>query len=209
MTKFLDITGERYHRLVGIQRVESRKGQTYWLFQCDCGTQTTACLGAVRAGEIKSCGCQRGITNRAIRTTHGMRHSAPYVIWCSMKARCLNPKNTRFADYGGRGIEICDRWMKFENFWGDMGPTWTEGLTIERSDVNGNYEPRNCHWATWSEQNSNKRSFARVSFRGQLYTIKALADAVGVNADNFRYRLKSGRSVEEAIALCRSGKWRR
>jgi hypothetical protein len=93
------------------------------------------------------------------RTTHGQSRTPEYKVWASMWQRCTNPKNVRYGRYGGRGIGICERWEKFENFFADMGLRPSNGHSIDRKDNEGNYEPSNCHWATRSEQQNNKSGY--------------------------------------------------
>lgn len=119
---------------------------------CECGERTTALLAHLRSGATTSCGCNA----RTHGHTRGGR-SPTYICWMAMRARCANPKDPGFGYYGGRGITVCDRWRgSFENFLADMGER-PEGLTLDRVDNSGNYEPGNCRWATWSEQNLNRR----------------------------------------------------
>jgi hypothetical protein len=135
--------------------------------------------------------------------THGLSYSAEYKIWVSMHQRCCNPNTKQFKDYGERGIFVCARWSKFENFIVDMGFRRSKNLTLERIDNNGPYAPWNCKWATRKEQANNQRTRSKsermVIFRGELITISELCRRTGHKHSTITKRLNSGKSVEEAI----------
>ena len=125
--------------------------------QCECGTIKEVLYTYIKNGRSKSCGCEQRNVWKTINTKHNKTKTAEYRTWCNMKTRCYNPKYKQWKDYGGRGIKVCKEWLEsFEQFYIDMGPR-PFGKTLDRIDVNGNYEPSNCRWATSTEQNQNKR----------------------------------------------------
>lgn len=159
--EFEDITGQRFGRLTALAPTRSASGRFCWLWRCDCGKETVARSGPVRAGQMQSCGCFRIERVRAAITTHGASRTPEYDCWIAMFQRCYNPKNPMFKYYGGRGIEVCERWHKFENFLADMGRRPAGRYSIERIDNDGNYEPRNCKWIPQGEQAKNTRKQKR------------------------------------------------
>lgn len=163
MGKYVDITGQKYERLTAIRDVgsDSRKGHV-WLCKCDCGNFVNVPSNKLRRKHTKSCGCLKWDLNIERSTTHGQgnktNRTAEYRAWAAMKTRCYNPKIIHFEHYGGRGITVCDRWLNsFENFLADMGERPSSKHTLDRKEVNGNYSPENCCWATKTEQSRNQR----------------------------------------------------
>lgn len=159
MSKVKDLSGQIFDRLTVISRTGSdKRGHSIFKCKCICGAEIETLGNSLLTGRTCSCGCKNRDKLRELSTKHGKAYTSTYQTWINIKDRCLNEKNKAFKYYGGRGISVCESWLQsFENFLKDMGDK-PEGLTIERLDVNGNYEPSNCKWATWDEQRKNKRS---------------------------------------------------
>lgn len=152
MPKLLDLTGHKYGLLTPLEY----KGGSYWLCRCDCGETALVTAGRMRSGNTTSCGCHKRSVLGLSTTKHGKTGTRVHRIWKGMRNRCNNEATPRYKDYGGRGIRVCARWDSFENFYADMGDP-PEGLTLDREDNDGDYEPSNCRWATQAEQQANKR----------------------------------------------------
>jgi len=154
---YKDLMSQRFGRLVAIGKEgRNERREIVWLCLCDCGGLVKVGSSRLRGGYTQSCGCLQKDTSRKENTTHGKSYTRIYSIWRTMLTRCNNSSHESYLNYGARGIQVCERWKIFENFLADMGEP-PDGLTLDRIDVNGNYEPGNCQWATWIEQNNNKR----------------------------------------------------
>lgn len=165
--RYADLTNKRFGRLfvVGISHVTDGKKRAYWQTWCDCGMEKNIRADHLTSGVVQSCGCMRKERAAAASTlaclTHGMTGTQTYRSWSGMVQRCTNSKNPKYPDYGGRGVKVCERWLSFDNFLADMGAS-PQGYSIDRIDVNGNYEPSNCRWASAKTQRSNRRDSAKV-----------------------------------------------
>lgn len=162
MGTIADLTGRKFRMLTvislsGIRVSSGGQRRREWLCKCECGNEKPISGPCLLSGKTVSCGCYR--RTRGIK--HGMEQTPEYAVWLSMKQRCLDPKNKKYAGYGGRGIRVCDRWLDFANFIADMGRRPPGRMTIERLDNERGYEPGNCKWATYGEQSKNQRKTAR------------------------------------------------
>lgn len=165
MSAVKDLTGRRFGRLVVIGRAESTKeGRARWVCLCDCGKTSVKIGKSLLNGHCKSCGCGEYENRVNNVTSHRLSGTRLYHIWKAMKQRCYYPKHKDYHNYGGRGITVCEEWRKdyvsFHNWAISHG--YKENLSIDRIDVNGNYEPGNCKWSTAREQRLNQRPRKRV-----------------------------------------------
>ena len=156
-----DLAGRVFGELTVISRSYKDKWRVWWwLCKCSCGNETIKCNKALRKGDVVSCGCISVKLRIKNKTKHGHAVSGEvtglYKSWMDAKQRCINPNITRYSAYGGKGIKVCERWQSFDNFLEDMGDSWKPGLTLDRINNDGNYEPGNCQWIS-REENSRKQ----------------------------------------------------
>jgi hypothetical protein len=161
MRRFIDLTGRRFGRWVVIKKHPERQrypGCVFilWLCRCDCGTERPVIGNSLRQGTSTNCGCLKRENFIKRVTMHGMSKTAIYAVWKAMRQRCSNPNHPEYVNYGARGVCVCQRWESFELFYSDVGDP-PAGLTLDRRNNDGNYEPGNWRWATRSEQNTNRR----------------------------------------------------
>lgn len=183
--RYVDLIGKRFGRwtVTAIHaeryRSDGHHCLVLWLCRCDCGTERVVIGSHLRRGKSTNCGCVR--REKGCYTTHGQcrggKRCRAYRIWNGILQRCLNPNNTSYANYGGRGITVCEEWLSFENFFADMGDP-PDGLSIDRIDNDGPYAPWNCRWATRAVQRANQRPPKRKRRRASVAEIRAYADSL-------------------------------
>ena len=181
------------------------KGKRFYNCQCTCGKVIKISKGNLK--RTHSCGCYRKEWAKRKLTTHGLRRSRFYKIWCEMKYRCTNPRSNSYLDYGGRGISVCDRWKRFEYFLEDMFYSYIEhcvkfgakNTTIDRKDVNSGYSLYNCKWSTMKEQLNNTRRNHYIEHNGKSQSLKMWSEELDLNYYTLKTRLSRGWSFEEAI----------
>ena len=196
----LELAGQRFGRLLALERVKRPgKPDWFWICECVCGRRVTRRGSALRRGDAVSCGCARAITN----TTHGLTRVGnivpEYKAWRAMLRRCHNQHHRQYADYGGRGIRVCERWHEFHNFVADMGPRPSAKHSIDRIDNDRGYEPGNCRWATSAQQMRNQRYNRWLIVRGQRMILADAATLLGVCPATVLRRARRG-SAE--VELC-------
>lgn len=130
---------------------------THWQCRCECGTARIVFIGSLNSGISQSCGCLKRELSSARRLKHGLTDTAEHVAWMQMRRRCESPTATQYAHYGGRGIQVCERWSEFKNFLADLGPRPSASHSLDRIDPEGHYEPSNCRWADREQQSQNRR----------------------------------------------------
>ncbi len=207
----LDEIGNIYNRLT-VSSFFGRTSNGTYIYNCVCicGNSTTVNINSLRTGQTKSCGClKKELIDSKPFKTHGLTKTPEYKSWTGIKERCYNKNNSRYADWGGRGIKMCQRWFdSFENFLEDMGKKPTRLHSIERVDYDGDYCPENCKWATPAEQNSNKRNNLRFEYNGKLLTIKDLAKINGIKDRILYQRLHIYKMPLEKAILKNTKQWK-
>lgn len=195
-----DITGQRFGRLTALMPVGQTASREWrWSCRCDCGSERIVTGALLRLGRTVSCGCYRDERALAVNTKHGKSQTRTFRIWRCMRDRCSNPKNASFNRYGARGISVCPEWAtSFATFLADMGEC-PRGLSIERNDNDGNYEPGNCRWATAQEQQGNTSRTRFIEAFGERLPLSEWARRSGISAYTIANRLQRGLSPTEAL----------
>lgn len=190
-----DLVGKKYGKLTVISRAENTSsGKTRWICKCDCGKVKSKPVAGydLKNGKVRSCGCLYKESNRDHRnTTHGMTGTRLWRIWAGMKRRCK-------VDPNYQHVSVCDEWHDFDHFkdWA-YSHGYNDHLTLDRIDNSGNYEPSNCRWATYKEQENNRSNNRRVIVNGVEKTLAQWADETGIAAATLGFRLKSGWPTED------------
>ena len=192
--KLIDHTGQRFGKLFVVGKSDKKKGKytgAFWECKCDCGNVVIVPGSSLRSGETRSCGCLRKAMVGELKRTHGMCRTRIYRIWQAMIKRCCSPGYERYSEYGGRGISVCDEWRNdFLSFYNwSMENGYSDELTIDRIEVNGNYEPENCRWATYKEQGNNTRRNHYITFDGETHTMCEWAKIKGMKYQTLAARI--------------------
>lgn len=209
MGKLIDLTGQRFGRLTVIEKSPSRRGdKTWWSCKCDCGSTLEVWSVYLRNGTTKSCGCLNREMCSARLKAYRKRNGADgrsktrlHSIWAGMKERCLSPGSHAYALYGGRGITVCDEWRNSFDAFRDWALThgYSEDLSIDRIDVDGDYCPENCRWADAITQSNNTRCNHMLTYSGRTMSVSRWAVEIGISRGTLVSRLSAGWSVQQAI----------
>lgn len=198
--------GVTKHFLTSIREIMmSLKEERRLIVECICGKQFTMNLNRWWRGTQESCGCK---FNAKTNLQHGMSGTKIHRRWRSMIQRCRDPNNNRWKYYGGKGIKVCERWLKFENFLADMGEA-PSGMTIDRIDSAGNYEPSNCRWSSYTEQNRHRSNTIFITAFGQTKPRGEWCQEFNIDSCTLRDRIKAGWPAELALNLAPLKQWSR
>lgn len=200
---FKDLTGCTFGRVTVIcfnefiertypSRARARRIPT-WSCRCECGNEFVARTSYLTGKNGRGCHSCKSVS-------HGLSHTKEHAIWRSMIRRCHNPDDSGYADYGGRGIAVCELWRtSFEAFIKDMGPRPSVKHTVDRTDNDGCYCPENCRWATRSEQQKNTRRNVLLAFNGETHCLSEWAELVGIHRSTLQYRMRLGWTAEQVL----------
>lgn len=198
---FRNILGQKFGRLLVVSFAGIKKQKSWWTCRCDCGEVRIIAASKLLNGHTKSCTClQKEIVSKTM-TTHGCSGTRMFWVWSKMIDRCTNTNSRYYYNYGGRGISVCDSWMKFENFIRDMGERPTEFHSIDRIDNNGNYCPENCRWTTRHHQSRNKRTNIMITNNGTTLCATDWDKRLGGRNGLVQKRLRLGWSITDALTL--------
>ena len=191
-----NLHGRRFHKLVVISKSRTRNcGAIMWKCKCDCGKIAFKKGSSLVGNRVKSCGC--------LTAKHKKSKTKEYGVWARMITRC---ERSNLPDYRGRGIRVCKRWLKFENFYADMGPRPSDAHSLDRINNNGNYTPSNCRWATISQQANNKRSNVWLTYAGRRKTLAQWAKYLDISYQALQFRRRLGWPIDQVLGPRRKEK---
>ena len=193
-----DLTGKRFGHLTALKYDGCDGKNSYWICRCDCGNITRVRISRLKNGGTRTCGCDLRINYK-----HHMCRTRIYNIWCGIKARCFTDNSPTYKRYGGRGITICDEWNKDFNLFYEWAVShgYNDSLTIDRIDVNGNYEPSNCRWATYKEQANNRRKNNIIEIDGSAKTLTEWSELYKIKPHTVMARIKRGWDAVDALSI--------
>lgn len=185
-----DFTGKRIGMFTVVSMAYIKNNRSYWNLLCDCGIKKVLLIKKVNCKKDISCGCITRKKQSDKMRTHGMSNHPVHAVWSSMLDRCRLSTHQAWANYGARGIKVCQRWQdSFENFWSDMGDDYAPGLTLDRKDVNGNYELSNCRWVTMKVQQRNRRNNSLIDTPWGHMCVSEASEKSGICTSTILYRL--------------------
>lgn len=196
-----NLTNKSYGRLTVISYSHAKKFRSFWKCKCTCGTEVIVRSDCLKDGNTQSCGCLPTEINTDREYKHGQARTKLYRVWASMKNRCNNPNDYNYKFYGGKGVTYCPKWEDYMPFykWA-MENGYREGLTIDRIDNDGNYEPNNCRWVSQGEQLLNTSRTKLYTFNGKTQHLKFWAEELGIKEMTLFSRINTlGWSVEKAF----------
>ena len=213
MGKFQDLTGQKFGRLKILKlaykkiRNDKKSSRCYWLCQCDCGNTSIVLTDLLKSGHTQSCGCIAKEKRLKALTKHNLSNTRLYNIWCGIKSRCYNKNFIEYKNYGGRGITICNEWKNdFQNFYDwSMTNGYTDDLSIDRIDVNGNYEASNCRWVTQKQQCRNMRKSHYLTYNNETLTVAEWAEKLNIKYSTLIARCYKNWTEEEILTKALKG----
>ena len=193
----LDLTGRVFGRLTAISEDERSSGKTRWKCLCECGNAVSVRTSDLTSGKTVSCGCYNDELRKQPKT-HGMTYSRMYRTWNNMIQRCNNNRREDYVRYGGRGIRVCDEWSDFKDFqrWAELSG-YSDELTLERKDNDGNYSPENCTWVSHAQQSRNTRRNVNITFNGETRCMKDWSKIIGINYQTLHSAIQRGHDFGE------------
>jgi len=198
--RFKDLTNQRFGRLIALEAFKKPYNNKYhWKCICDCGRNVEVISSNLTKGNSTSCGCYKNEKIGALNMQHGLSKTRMFKIWVGIRKRCTNPNMKSYERYGGRGIKVCKEWDSYLRFYDDMINGYSDDLTLERIDPNGNYEPSNCKWANSIEQARNKTNTRLIEFNGIKLTAKGWEEITSIRSDTIQWRIKNGWDLERAL----------
>lgn len=206
--KIIDLTGQKFGRLTAIKRVEdyvypSGDKKTQWLCKCECGNNTIVRASSLKRGTTTSCGCLQKQIASKINTKHGMTGTRLYQTWKNMVGRCYYKSHTSYKYYGGRRIQVCEEWKNdFVSFYNwAINNGYTDNLTLDRINTDGDYEPNNCRWVSMRENDRNRRTNKLLTYNGETHCYTEWEELLNLGRGVIWYRLNNGWSIEKALTI--------
>lgn len=202
MKKIKDHTGEVYGKLKVLEFVERKDKKTCWKCRCSCGNEVIYPITYLTSGDTKSCGClKKEMAAKNGRKNSFVKNHRLYTIWIDLRRRCYNKSRKNYQYYGAKGIKVCEEWKdNFKNFqdWA-FENGYDDTLTIDRININDDYKPSNCRWATIKEQNNNMSTNHIIEYNGEKYTLSQLAEKYNLSYSLVKNRIRNNWSIEDIV----------